>query len=97
MEAEVERLEQGLKLEAVAVEHRQWLVRRLALVVGDVTEAEDLAQQALLRGRNGGRFRPAPTSGHGSPLSAPASRSTSGDATVAGASCQSARQTRSGR
>jgi RNA polymerase sigma-70 factor (ECF subfamily) len=29
--------------------HRPWLVRRLALVVRDVTEAEDLAQQALLR------------------------------------------------
>ena len=30
-------------------EHRPWLLRRLALVVGDATEAEDLTQQALLR------------------------------------------------
>jgi RNA polymerase sigma-70 factor, ECF subfamily len=29
--------------------HRPQLVRRLALVVGDLAEAEDLAQQALLR------------------------------------------------
>lgn len=29
--------------------HRPWLVRRLALVVRDVAEAEDLAQQAFLR------------------------------------------------
>jgi RNA polymerase sigma-70 factor (ECF subfamily) len=29
--------------------HRPWLVRRLALVVGDAVEAEDLAQQALMR------------------------------------------------
>jgi len=32
-----------------AAEHRPWLPRRLALVVGDDTEAEDLTQQALLR------------------------------------------------
>lgn len=32
-----------------AAEHRPWLLRRLALVVGDVNEAEDLTQQALLR------------------------------------------------
>lgn len=36
-------------LAAAAAEHRPWLVRRLALVVGDAAEAEDLAQQALLR------------------------------------------------
>jgi len=36
-------------LGAFAEEYRPWLVRRLALVVGDVAEAEDLAQQALLR------------------------------------------------
>ena len=34
--------------EAVRV-HRQWLVRRLALVVRDVDEAEDLAQITFLR------------------------------------------------
>jgi RNA polymerase sigma-70 factor (ECF subfamily) len=33
----------------VASEHRAWLVRRLALIVGDANEAEDLAQQTLLR------------------------------------------------
>ena len=49
MEAEVARVEQGHVLAAVASEHRAWLVRRLALVVGDPAEAEDLAQQALLR------------------------------------------------
>jgi RNA polymerase sigma-70 factor (ECF subfamily) len=49
LEAEVARLEQVHGLAAVASEHRAWLVRRLALVVGDATEAEDLAQQALLR------------------------------------------------
>jgi RNA polymerase sigma-70 factor, ECF subfamily len=38
-----------LDLAGFAESHRPWLVRRLALVVGDVTEAEDLAQQALLR------------------------------------------------
>jgi RNA polymerase sigma-70 factor (ECF subfamily) len=47
--AEFARLEQAHVLAAVASEHRAWLVRRLALVVGDATEAEDLAQQALLR------------------------------------------------
>lgn len=49
LEAEVARLEQVHGLAAVASEHRAWLVRRLALVVGDATEAEDLAQQTLLR------------------------------------------------
>lgn len=49
MEAEVARLEQVHGLAAVASEHRAWLVRRLALVVGDAIEAEDLAQQTLLR------------------------------------------------
>jgi RNA polymerase sigma-70 factor (ECF subfamily) len=49
MEVEVARLEPVPALAAVASEHRAWLVRRLALVVGDATEAEDLAQQALLR------------------------------------------------
>jgi RNA polymerase sigma-70 factor (ECF subfamily) len=36
-------------LDLVARRHRGALVRRLALVVGDVQEAEDLAQVALLR------------------------------------------------
>lgn len=49
MEGEVVGLEQVHGLAAVAVEHRAWLVRRLALVVGDAVEAEDLAQQTLLR------------------------------------------------
>lgn len=49
MEAEVARLDRSPGLAAVASEHRGWLVRRLALVSGDATEAEDLAQQTLLR------------------------------------------------
>jgi RNA polymerase sigma-70 factor (ECF subfamily) len=49
LEAEVTPIEDGHTLASVATEHRGWLVRRLALVVGDATEAEDLAQQALLR------------------------------------------------
>jgi len=49
LEAEVARLEQGHALAAVATEHRAWLVQRLALVVGDAVEAEDLAHQTLLR------------------------------------------------
>jgi RNA polymerase sigma-70 factor (ECF subfamily) len=36
-------------LEAAVLAHRPWLVRRLALVVGDAAEAEDLAQLTLLR------------------------------------------------
>jgi len=40
LEAEVVRREQVHGLAAVASEHRTWLVRRLALVVGDATEAE---------------------------------------------------------
>ena len=36
-------------LETAVQEHRPWLVRRLALVVGDAAEAEDLAQLVLLR------------------------------------------------
>ena len=47
--AERGRIDAGDGLGAVASEHRGWLVRRLALVVGDVTEAEDLAQQVMLR------------------------------------------------
>lgn len=49
MEAEVARVERSQELDAVVSEHRAWLVRRLALVVGDVAEAEDLAQLTLLR------------------------------------------------
>ncbi|MBI3746538.1 MAG: RNA polymerase sigma factor [Chloroflexi bacterium] len=36
-------------LEAAFRAHRPWLVQRLALVVRDVDEAEDLAQQTFLR------------------------------------------------
>jgi RNA polymerase sigma factor (sigma-70 family) len=36
-------------LEAAFREHHPWLVRRLALVVGDAEEARDLAQQVFLR------------------------------------------------
>jgi RNA polymerase sigma-70 factor (ECF subfamily) len=43
------RIDAGDVLGAVVSEHRDWLVRRLALVVGDPVEAEDLAQQTLLR------------------------------------------------
>jgi RNA polymerase sigma-70 factor, ECF subfamily len=39
----------GGELGAAVLEHRPWLVRRLALVVGDAAEAEDLAQITLLR------------------------------------------------
>lgn len=49
MEAAGARTEQAQALAGVASEHRAWLVRRLALIVGDATEAEDLAQEALLR------------------------------------------------
>ena len=50
MEVELAKGRAGTpSLESVVLEHRTWLVRRLALVVGDATEAEDLAQQALLR------------------------------------------------
>ncbi|HEX5465808.1 MAG TPA: RNA polymerase sigma factor [Candidatus Limnocylindrales bacterium] len=49
MDAEAARVEVTRDLAAVAAEHRPWLIRRLALVVGDATEAEDLAQQTLLR------------------------------------------------
>lgn len=50
MERVVERevRDAGALADAVGI-HRPWLVRRLALVVRDVDEAEDLAQQALLR------------------------------------------------
>lgn len=36
-------------LEAAFREHHPWLVRRLALVMGDAEEARDLAQQVFLR------------------------------------------------
>lgn len=35
--------------EAAFRAHQPWLVRRLALVVGDAEEARDLAQQAFVR------------------------------------------------
>lgn len=49
MEADPEHIDRAIALDALAREHRERLVRRLALVVGDLAEAEDLAQQALLR------------------------------------------------
>ncbi len=50
MEVEIDSvLVNGRSLAEAADEHRPWLLRRLALVVGDATEAEDLSQQALLR------------------------------------------------
>jgi hypothetical protein len=36
-------VEQAPDLATVVAEHRAWLVRRLALIVGDAVEAEDLA------------------------------------------------------
>jgi RNA polymerase sigma-70 factor (ECF subfamily) len=49
VEDDDEQVEQQQELAAVTAEHRPWLVRRLALVVGDPSEAEDLAQQTFLR------------------------------------------------
>jgi RNA polymerase sigma-70 factor (ECF subfamily) len=43
--------------EAVRI-HRAWLVRRLALVVRDIDEAEDLAQQTFLRAAERWPFPP---------------------------------------
>lgn len=45
-------------LEDAFAAHRRWLVRRLALVVRDVDEAEDLAQQAFLRAAQRWPFPP---------------------------------------
>lgn len=50
MESALEPVQDSSRSLADAVaEHRPWLLRRLALVVGDAAEAEDLTQQALLR------------------------------------------------
>jgi RNA polymerase sigma-70 factor (ECF subfamily) len=49
VDLEIASAELPLDLAGFAETHRPWLVRRLALVVGDAAEAEDLAQQALLR------------------------------------------------
>lgn len=50
MQGEVEPSRVGRDtLDEAARLHRPWLVRRLALVVRDVDEAEDLAQQTFLR------------------------------------------------
>lgn len=50
MQGEVEPSNVGRDTLAEAARlHRPWLVRRLALVVRDVDEAEDLAQQTFLR------------------------------------------------
>lgn len=43
------RSDEPKSLADAATAHRPWLVRRLALVVRDLDEAEDLAQQTLLR------------------------------------------------
>lgn len=45
-------------LEAAFRDHRPWLVRRLALVVRDVDEAEDLAQVTFLRAAEHWPFPP---------------------------------------
>jgi RNA polymerase sigma-70 factor (ECF subfamily) len=45
-------------LEDAVRAHRPWLVRRLALVVRDVDEAEDLAQQTFLRAMQHWPFPP---------------------------------------
>jgi RNA polymerase sigma-70 factor (ECF subfamily) len=45
-------------LEAAFRDHRPWLVRRLALVVRDVDEAEDLAQVTFLRAAERWPFPP---------------------------------------
>jgi RNA polymerase sigma-70 factor, ECF subfamily len=43
------KVDQENSLEAAFRAHEPWLVRRLALVVGDAEEARDLAQQVFLR------------------------------------------------
>jgi len=48
----------GETLEDAFRAHRPWLVRRLALVVRDLDEAEDLAQQAFLRAAEHWPFAP---------------------------------------
>jgi RNA polymerase sigma-70 factor (ECF subfamily) len=48
----------GETLEDAFRAHRPWLVRRLALVVRDVDEAEDLAQQAFVRAAEHWPFPP---------------------------------------
>jgi RNA polymerase sigma-70 factor (ECF subfamily) len=45
--ADVDRA--GHDLDSAYRAHRDWLVRRLALIVGDAEEAHDLAQQAFVR------------------------------------------------
>jgi RNA polymerase sigma-70 factor (ECF subfamily) len=41
--------EPGAALERAFEAHRDWLVRRLALIVGDAEEARDLAQETFVR------------------------------------------------
>jgi RNA polymerase sigma-70 factor (ECF subfamily) len=48
----------GETLEDAFRAHRPWLVRRLALVVRDLDEAEDLAQQAFVRAAEHWPFPP---------------------------------------
>ena len=45
--AEVDR--SGYDVDSAFRAHRDWLVRRLALIVGDAEEARDLAQEAFVR------------------------------------------------
>jgi RNA polymerase sigma-70 factor (ECF subfamily) len=45
--AEVDR--SGHELDSAFRAHRDWLVRRLALIVGDAEEAHDLAQETFVR------------------------------------------------
>jgi RNA polymerase sigma factor (sigma-70 family) len=49
VELEITLADPQVELAAIAETHRPWLVRRLALVVGDAIEAEDLAQRALVK------------------------------------------------
>jgi len=82
--------------EAVRV-HRPWLVRRLALVVGDAEEAEDLAQRVFLRAAERWPFPPEQDVAPGLRWSASDWPSTSdGDGGVGGSS-RSGKRIRNGR
>lgn len=59
MQGALEPVSAGIDTLAEAVRaHRPWLVRRLALIVRDVHEAEDLAQQTFLRAAERWPFPP---------------------------------------
>jgi DNA-directed RNA polymerase specialized sigma24 family protein len=53
------------ELDAAFVAQRDWLVRHLALIVGDAEEARDLAQETFVRASSTGRsrIRPSPLDG----------------------------------